>query len=141
MFPCQLIQLPFLLVEVSTASSLIKARINISALHTLTKNLLPTYIHAYCRNTNGFDLKARMFAPLDGVPEDPATGSANCALIGLLSSYDQKYNSTKEWLISQGTEVGRPSILHGRTEKYDNHESCIYIGGHSVLVSEGTLTV
>jgi len=133
--------LPFLFVEVSTASSLVKASINIAELHTLTKNHLPTYIHAYCRNTNGFDLKARMFAPLDGVPEDPATGSANCALIGLLSSYAQKDNSTKKWLISQGTEVGRPSILHGRTEKYANHESSIYIGGHSVLVSEGTLTV
>ena len=42
-------------------------------------------VHLFTRADDGFDLRARMFAPLDGVPEDPATGSANCALAGMLA--------------------------------------------------------
>ena len=82
-----------------------------------------------------------MFAPLDGVFEDPATGSANCALVALLAHLDPNDNFNRDWLISQGTEVGRPSILYGRTEKNRGKGSGVWIGGHSVLISEGTLNV
>src|SRR5260221_5987811 len=46
-----------------------------------------TGIHLYLPDgKGGVDIRARMFAPLHGVPEDPATGSANVALVGLLAS-------------------------------------------------------
>lgn len=41
----------------------------------------------YTRTADGFDVRARMFSPLDGVLEDPATGSANCALGAMLCHY------------------------------------------------------
>ena len=50
-----------------------------------------------------------MFAPLSGVPEDPATGSANCSLAGLLAHYNQDRNGSFSWRIAQGVEMGRPS--------------------------------
>ena len=131
--------LPFLLVEISSANSLIRAQIDLRKLELLIEKAGVSYIHLYCRNVENFDIKARMFAPLDGVSEDPATGSANAALIGLLSQYENIDDSDKNWTISQGTEIGRPSVLCGRTQKQKGKVIGVWIGGHSVLVSEGIL--
>ena len=133
--------LPFLFVELPSDMILAKARINTPLLETLLEETNVSYIHLYCRGVDNFDIKARMFAPLDGVFEDPATGSANCALVALLAHLDPNDNLNRDWLISQGTEVGRPSILYGRTEKNRGKVSGVWIGGHSVLISEGTLKV
>ena len=86
-----------------------------------------------------FDIKARMFAPLDGVPEDPATGSANCALVGLLAHYDSADDGDFRWRISQGVEMGRPSVLCGRTEKRNGAVTGVWMAGNSVLVSAGQI--
>ena len=131
--------LPFLLVEISSVNSLIRAQIDVRKLELLIEKAGVSYIHLYCRNVENFDIKARMFAPLDGVSEDPATGSANAALIGLLSQYENIDDSDKNWTISQGTEIGRPSVLYGRTQKQKGKVIGVWIGGHSVLVSEGIL--
>jgi trans-2,3-dihydro-3-hydroxyanthranilate isomerase len=82
-----------------------------------------------------------MFAPLDGVPEDPATGSANCALAALLSHYRNAKSGSFRWRIAQGVEMGRPSVLEARAEKKDGSVVEARIGGASVLVSEGHLEV
>lgn len=131
--------LPFLLVEISSVNSLIKAQIDVGRLELLIEKAGVSYIHLYCRNVGNFDIKARMFAPLDGVSEDPATGSANGALIGLLSQYENIDDSDKDWTISQGAEIERPSVLYGRTQKQKGKVIGVWIGGHSVLVSEGVL--
>ena len=133
--------LPFLFVEISSVTSLLKAQIDVGKLEFLVAKAGVSYIHLYCRNVENFDIKARMFAPLDGVFEDPATGSANCALIGLLSQYGSPDNSNENWTISQGAEIGRPSVLYGRTQKQDGKVIGVWIGGNSVLVSEGILKI
>ena len=86
------------------------------------------------------DIHARMFAPLDGVPEDPATGSANCALVALLTKVDQEFASGGSWRIAQGVEMGRPSLLEARTSR-ENDVIRVWIGGYSVLVAEGSIDV
>jgi trans-2,3-dihydro-3-hydroxyanthranilate isomerase len=53
-----------------------------------------------------------MFAPLSGTWEDPATGSANAALAAFLLSLDG--GDTAEFDVTQGVEMGRPSILKVR---------------------------
>jgi trans-2,3-dihydro-3-hydroxyanthranilate isomerase len=82
-----------------------------------------------------------MFAPLGGIPEDPATGSANCALAGLLTQIDPAADATLSWRIAQGVEMGRPSVLEARTEKRGGAVVNVWIGGDSVMVSEGVLEV
>ena len=64
-------------------------------------------IHCYVRE--GATLRTRMFAPLDGILEDPATGSANAALAALLVHLDGV--EAAEFAITQGVEMGRPSAL------------------------------
>jgi trans-2,3-dihydro-3-hydroxyanthranilate isomerase len=82
-----------------------------------------------------------MFAPFDGVPEDPATGSANCALAGLLSHYDGARDGPASWRIAQGVEMGRPSVLEASAERRDGAVVATRVGGASVLVSEGVIEV
>ncbi|HEV7507993.1 MAG TPA: PhzF family phenazine biosynthesis protein [Thermoanaerobaculia bacterium] len=133
--------LPFLLAEFKDRTSLERARINMDGLDALVAEGLTPDLHLYVHSADGFDLRARMFAPLDGVTEDPATGSANCALAGLLSQCSEQTDGSFHWRIAQGVEMGRPSILEARTEKRAGIVEAIRIGGASVLVSEGFIEV
>lgn len=65
-------------------------------------------VHVYCKQ--GRTLRARMFAPLAGTWEDPATGSANAPLAGLLLSLEPGTGEAR-FEIHQGIEMGRPSLL------------------------------
>ena len=131
--------LEFLFVEIASLQALQQAKINVDRLSALLRSGVSPDIHLYWRGSNDVDLRVRMFAPLDGVPEDAATGSANCALIALLSHYDNASSNTYSWCISQGIEMGRPSELFGRTEKQGGSVTGVWIAGNCVLISEGTL--
>jgi trans-2,3-dihydro-3-hydroxyanthranilate isomerase len=98
-------------------------------------------IHLYVHSVDEFDIRARMFAPMDGVPEDPATGSANCALAALLSHYSEKPSGQFHFRIAQGVEMGRPSVLEARAEKREGVVVAAWIGGSCVAVSEGVIEV
>lgn len=133
--------LPFLIAELRDRAALERARVNMDGLDALVAEKVTPDVHLYVHSKDEFDLRTRMFAPLDGVPEDPATGSANCALAGLLSHHSEKPDGSFHWRIAQGVEMGRPSILEARTEKREGTVEAIRIGGASVLVSEGFIEV
>jgi trans-2,3-dihydro-3-hydroxyanthranilate isomerase len=88
---------------------------------------------------SGLDIRARMFAPHHGIPEDPATGSANVALIGLLAKLRQEPDLRLSKTIAQGVEMGRPSILQAEAEKRNGAVTATYIGGRCVPVMSGTI--
>ena len=131
--------LPFIFVELKNRAVLERARINMSGFEALVAQDVMPDIYFYIRSSGEFDIRARMFAPLSGVPEDPATGSANCALAGLLAQYSPDPNGNFTWRIAQGVEMGRPSTLIARAEKKDGVIETTRIGGATVLVSEGVL--
>jgi trans-2,3-dihydro-3-hydroxyanthranilate isomerase len=131
--------LPFIMVELRDRSVLERARINMAGFEALAAQHVMPDVYLYTQGTDGFDIHARMFAPLSGVPEDPATGSANCALAALLAHYSQQPNGSFRWRIAQGVEMGRPSTLIARAEKKDGVVQTTRIGGAAVLVSEGTI--
>jgi trans-2,3-dihydro-3-hydroxyanthranilate isomerase len=133
--------LPFLIAELKDRSALGRARVNAQGFDALAAQGVTPDVHLYTRSTDEFDLRARMFAPFDGVPEDPATGSANCALAGLLSRCSKAREGTASWRIAQGVEMGRPSVLEARAEKRAGIVIGTWIGGASVLVSEGIIHV
>ncbi len=133
--------LPFLIVELKSQDALERARFNLNVMEALQEQGTPPDILLYARDSGDFDIRARMFAPLDGVPEDPATGSANCALAALLSHCDSADTGDYHWRIAQGVEMGRPSILEARTRKRDGVVTQALIGGDCVMVSEGTISV
>lgn len=65
-------------------------------------------VHVYCKQAR--TLRTRMFAPLAGTWEDPATGSANAPLACLLLSFEPDV-AEASFVIHQGAEMGRPSLL------------------------------
>jgi trans-2,3-dihydro-3-hydroxyanthranilate isomerase len=133
--------LPFLMAELADRDALARARTDMRGVDALAALGFTPDILLYTQSGDEVDLRARMFAPLDGVPEDPATGSANCALAGLLTHHRSERDGAFRWRIAQGVEMGRPSLLEARTEKKDGEVVGAWIGGASVLVSEGQIEV
>jgi len=99
------------------------------------------YVFAFDPELPGHDVRARMFGPAVGVVEDPATGSAASALGGHLGLRDRRRDGTLRFVVEQGFEMGRPSLLEIEVDK--NHGAIVEIrvGGASVLVSEGTIEI
>jgi trans-2,3-dihydro-3-hydroxyanthranilate isomerase len=80
-----------------------------------------------------------MFAPGIGVPEDPATGSACVALAGYLAARDARTQGTLRWIVEQGFEMGRPSILEIEADKKAGAVTAVRVGGRTVMVCDGTM--
>lgn len=131
--------LPFVMVEVRSRAALERVRPSLLGFEALFAQGVRPSLHLYTRVSDGFDVRARMFAPLSGVPEDPATGSANCALAGLLATQDERPDGRFAFRIAQGVEMGRPSVLEARAEKVDGAVRETRIGGACCLVGEGFL--
>ncbi|HEY6218877.1 MAG TPA: PhzF family phenazine biosynthesis protein [Gemmatimonadaceae bacterium] len=86
---------------------------------------------------SGSDVHARMFAPGVGVPEDPATGSAAVGLAAYLAARDARRDGTLRWVIEQGFEMGRPSILEAEADKQNGEITATRVGGSTVLMTSG----
>jgi trans-2,3-dihydro-3-hydroxyanthranilate isomerase len=80
--------------------------------------------------------KVRMFAPAQGVPEDPATGSAAGPLAVHLARHGRcAFGEQIE--ISQGVELGRPSTLLARVVGEAERIERVEVGGSAVMVAQG----
>jgi trans-2,3-dihydro-3-hydroxyanthranilate isomerase len=132
---------PFLFVQLKDRQALERARANLDGIDAIRAQGIPGYIHLYTLSGDEFDIRCRMFAPASGIPEDPATGSANVALAAMLGHYHEAASGDFSWRIGQGIEMGRPSVLHARVEKRAGVVVKSFIGGPSVMVAEGEMEV
>lgn len=94
---------------------------------------LPVY--AYAR-TGEATLRARMFSPLSGTLEDAATGSAATPLAALLCQLGRG----ERFEITQGVEMGRPSLLRATARRAADGVRAS-VGGGCVRVLEGVATL
>lgn len=84
------------------------------------------------------ELRARMFAPGMGIAEDPATGSAACAVSGLLAMAAGT-DGTHAFRITQGVEMGRPSLMETAADLSGGAVTAIRLGGWCAPMLRGTL--
>jgi trans-2,3-dihydro-3-hydroxyanthranilate isomerase len=134
--------LPFLVVELRDRAALGAVRIRHDEHAALMGSCGGEGVHLYTRDGGAdVDLRARMYAPLHGVVEDPATGSANLALAALLAACAPEADGRFAWRIAQGVEMGRPSRLEASAIKRGGEVVTVQIGGRSVLVCEGWIEV
>lgn len=96
-------------------------------------------VYVYCR-TEQRVVRARMFDPLHGIPEDPATGSAAGALVGLLASRDQVQGSAR-YEVLQGHEIRRPSRITVDLLRDNGQVLETHISGDCVEVIRGRFTL
>ena len=123
--------LPFMLVPVPDRETLAGLSVDLDAMRRADAKYgsgVHFDVFAYVRD--GSEVRARMFAPLDGIPEDPATGSASAALAAWLAREEGSVSLS----IAQGVEMGRPSRIEARADA-----SGVTIGGQAVNVMEGRL--
>ena len=101
----------------------------------------PAMVYVLCTETvaQGHHLHARMFAPANGIPEDPATGSAVAAFAGLHAAHVKPRDGEHKLIVEQGYEMGRPSLMHLSLTIADGALAAASIGGDSVVVTEGVL--
>ena len=134
---------PFLFVPVKNRTTLGRARVSLDELEKLLSSYWTQMVFVFCAEPErpGSHYRARMFAPGIGVPEDPATGSAVAAFAGYLAKRDERREGTLRWVIEQGFEMGRPSILEAEADVRAGAVTAVRVGGHSVLVTRGELTI
>lgn len=81
---------------------------------------------------------SRMFAPMSGIAEDPATGSAHGPLYAYLIAHGLLPNETKSYTALQGVKMGRRSVMQinviaGKPPRID-------VGGKALLIGSGTIS-
>lgn len=83
--------------------------------------------------------KTRMFGPALGVSEDPATGSAAGPVCLHLARHG-RVGFGETITLSQGEEVGRPSLLLARVTGSPEAIGSVEVGGAGVIVGRGEIT-
>jgi len=132
---------PFLFLPLRDRGAVARARVKMDLFEETMEGYWASMIMVFALDGEraDSDVRARMFAPLIGVPEDPATGSAAVGLGGYLASRDPRFDGTLRWVVEQGFEMGRPSILEVEADKKGGRITSVRVGGQSVVVCEGRM--
>lgn len=80
--------------------------------------------------------KVRVFAPGEGILEDPATGAAAGALAVHLCRHG-RVGFGDEIVINQGAEIARPSKLHARAVGSAERLDLVEVGGNGIVIARG----
>ena len=135
--------LPYLFITLRDRASVARVSLNRAAWETSLHGTDGALLYILCLEPEleGSHIRARMFAPEVGVEEDPATGSAAAALAGYLTRGFGKTDGVHDWVVEQGFEMARPSLLHVRAIVEEGNIVQVRVGGFVVPVSHGTIQV
>ena len=133
--------LPFLFVPLRDRDAVGRARVRLEQWERTLGNAPARDLFVFSRDPEreGSDIRGRMFGPGVSVAEDPATGSACAALGGYLAARDTRADGMLKWVVEQGFEMGRPSILEVEVDKKGGEITGVRVGGATVMISEGTI--
>ena len=139
-FPIQDVStgVPFIIVPLKSLTAVKQARIDKDRYFELIKNTQAKAILVFSPETYNKenDLNVRVFADYYGVPEDPATGSANGCLAGYLVKHRYFGDDRIDIRVEQGYEIGRPSLLFLRAEDKEGKID-VLVGGKAIMVAKG----
>ena len=139
-FPVQEVStgVPSFIVPLKTLDALKRARISRDLYFEFIKDAQAKAILIFCPETYSKenDLNVRFFADYYGVPEDPATGSANGCLAGYLVKHRYFRKGQINIRVEQGYEIGRPSLLLLKAEDEEGKID-VHVGGRVVMIARG----
>jgi trans-2,3-dihydro-3-hydroxyanthranilate isomerase len=130
---------PFTFTEVSSREVLSRVRIDLAAMHEGNaahpsgRDFSQAVYWRDTQNNETITVHMRMFAPLDSIPEDPATGSAAATLAALMC---EAAGETVDLKIHQGEDMGRPSTISAQADS-----SGVTIGGTALRMMEGRIFI
>lgn len=132
----------FLYVPLRDRDALRRVRLRLDRWESLLATSWAPHVYVFTRDHElpETDYRVRMFAPAMGIPEDPATGAAAAAFGGYLGSRSSG-DGTLRWVLEQGFEMGRPSLLHLEVDRAGGAITAVRVGGGAVQVAEGAMEV
>ncbi|MEM9320340.1 MAG: PhzF family phenazine biosynthesis protein [Pseudomonadota bacterium] len=131
---------PFVHIALRDAGALSRAKPSEPAFSALADIAGTGSVYVYAPAVEpGLDYEARMFAPLAGISEDPATGSATTLLAGQLLANGALKDGKRELRICQGRDMGRKSDLTLRVGVSGGVIGEVHVGGSAVQVASGSI--
>jgi trans-2,3-dihydro-3-hydroxyanthranilate isomerase len=132
---------PFTFVPVRGLEAIRRIRIDLARFDQVFGGGDHAAAFVFCRETAeaGNSFHARMFAPVMGVHEDPATGSAVAAFSGYLTATGGYRDGEHVVGIEQGYEMGRASQIELTLKISGSKLTGAAIAGGAVVVMEGTI--
>jgi trans-2,3-dihydro-3-hydroxyanthranilate isomerase len=124
----------YVFVELETPAEVAALRPDLARLTALGSTAFSVFARA------GERWKCRVFAPGEGIPEDPATGAAAGPLALHLARHG-RIRFGEEIVIDQGSEIGRPSTLHARATGSAERVEQIEVGGNAVVIGRGAYSL
>ena len=131
----------FFYVPLNSRAALARAKV-IEPLWTAMISRMETgKAYLYTRGGDGADtdFRGRMYAPGDGIPEDPATGSATALLAAQLLKSEGMKDGTHRFRLEQGYEMGRPSDLWLEADVAVAKLAAVRVAGQAVQIMSGVL--
>ena len=128
------------IVPLKTLGAVKRARIARDKYFELVKETQAKSMLIFCPETYGREnsLNVRVFADYYGVPEDPATGSANGCLAAYLAKHRYFGKDQIDVRVEQGYEMGRPSLLLLKAVETSGKID-VFVGGRVIMVAKGEL--
>ena len=133
---------PFFFVPIDTLESIRRIRFRSDLAERVVKETGATGVFVFTQETEiaGSQVHGRLFAPGQGIIEDPATGSA----AGPLGCYLSRYGLTARAeetrsVLEQGIEMARPSFLHIRVRHRGDEIAAVHVGGKCCYMGSGRL--
>lgn len=130
--------LPVIIIPLTNLAAASRAKLNLELYDRVIADLPAKAILIFC--TEPVDpqcqLHVRVFTQWYGIPEDPATGSANGCLAAYLSKHQYFGSNAVDITVEQGVELGRDARLYLRAGQTESGYS-IGVGGRVVKIAKG----
>jgi trans-2,3-dihydro-3-hydroxyanthranilate isomerase len=140
--PVQLVSAgnPFLYVPLRDAARVDRCELDARAIERILPGSTANGVFVFAPAPDG--VYARMFAPMAGIREDPATGSATGPLGAYLVEYGliEKREGVR-FTNEQGVKMRRRSLIHGILHVRDGKLATVEVGGSAVEVIEASVTI
>jgi trans-2,3-dihydro-3-hydroxyanthranilate isomerase len=141
-FPIQSVStgLPFILVPLRSLDAVRRAHVSREQWLDWVKDRPAKMVFVFCRETldPANHVHARAFADYYGVPEDPATGSANSCFAAYLVEHRYFGTDRIDVRVEQGYEIGRPSRIYLKAQEHGEGIH-VEVGGKVITIAQGTL--
>lgn len=144
--PCEIVSCgnPFCFVPIASLESIRRIRFRADVAERLLAETSTRGVFVFTREVEHATahVHGRLFAPAEGIAEDPATGSAAGPLGSYLLRYDvMRSEGELRGVLEQGLEMGRPSFLHFRIAHRDDEITDVHVGGTCRYMGAGHLDV
>ena len=133
--------LPDIMVPIKNLSTLQNISPDMGKVAKISNKYKTIGFHLFSLETLGGNVHTRNLAPLYGIPEEAATGTANGALACFLYKYGVFQNTSSFLTIEQGYTMDQPSEILVSLNTNNNIINSVFVGGSALNLNEVILQI